>query len=295
MGGIYAREQGLPEPVWKAIYYQYLPIGVEADAPPSREQLGAGAITWAAVSLADKLDTFVSLTRAGEKATGSRDPFGLRRQMQGIVRILMDLPALTGIERDVPIEMLLDAASRTPAPGAEPAADAARAMSAFALERVRFVLEHRGFAIEVARAATSAAEVRPLRARRIAEALQAMRASADFQALAELFKRAKNITKDIPRGSVVERGVLTEPAEQALLTELDARRPRVDAALERRDYRAAFTEIAGLRAVVHTFFTDVFVMAEDPRLRQARLALVADLRNLIADLADISEIVSQTE
>ncbi len=103
MGGIYAREEGLPEAVWKAIYYQYLPIGVEADAPPSREQLGAAAVTWAAVSLADKIDTFVSLTSAGEKATGSRDPFGLRRQVQGAVRVLMDLPELAGVDREIAI------------------------------------------------------------------------------------------------------------------------------------------------------------------------------------------------
>ena len=57
MGGIYAREDGRPEEVWKAIYFHYLPVGVEADAPPTREQLGKAAITWAAVSLADKLDT----------------------------------------------------------------------------------------------------------------------------------------------------------------------------------------------------------------------------------------------
>src|SRR5205085_8422073 len=61
MGGIYAREEGLPEEVWKAIYFHYLPIAVEAEAPPSRAQLGKAAITWAAVSLADKLDTIVGL------------------------------------------------------------------------------------------------------------------------------------------------------------------------------------------------------------------------------------------
>ena len=72
--------------MWKAIYYHYLPIGVEADAPPSRAQLGAAAVTWAAVSLADKLDTVVGLFAAGERPTGSRDPFGLRRQAQGIVQ-----------------------------------------------------------------------------------------------------------------------------------------------------------------------------------------------------------------
>src|SRR6185436_5464284 len=72
MGGVYAREEGHPEQVWKAIYYQYLPIGVEADAPPTRTDLGAAAVTWAAVSLADKLDTLLGLFAAGEKASGSR-------------------------------------------------------------------------------------------------------------------------------------------------------------------------------------------------------------------------------
>ena len=71
MGGIYGREEGQPEQVWKAIYYHYLPVGVEADAAPSRAQLGQAAVTWAAVSLADKLDTVASLSRAGERATGS--------------------------------------------------------------------------------------------------------------------------------------------------------------------------------------------------------------------------------
>jgi glycyl-tRNA synthetase beta chain len=310
MGGIYARAQGLPEQVWKAIYYQYLPIGVEADSPPSREQLGVAAVVWAAVSLADKLDTFVSLSRAGEKATGSRDPFGLRRQMQGIVRLLMDLPALTGIDREVPLAALLDRAAAQ-APAADVAADGTpagglQAAMAFAGERVRYALEHRGFAVEVVRAATATGEgagvsahgLSPLRARRIAEALQGMRSSEDFQALAVLFKRVKNIAKELPAGSgpaVLDRDALTEPAERALLEELDARRPKVQAAVTRSDYRGAFVEIAPLRAAVDRFFTDVFVMAEDARLRQARLALMAGLRDLIVDLADISEIVSQTE
>lgn len=296
MGGIYAREEGQPEAVWKAIYHQYLPIGVEADAPPSREQLGAAAVSWAAVSLADKLDTFVALTRAGERSTGSRDPFGLRRQVQGAVRILMDLPALTGIDREIWIGPLV-ARAAAGAPAAWPpwTEEAAQAALAFALERVRFALEHRGLPVEVVRAATPAGDVSPLRARRVAEALQGMRASEDFQALAVLFKRVKNITKDIPAGAAIERAALSEPAERALLEEVDARRPRIRAAVSGSDYRAAFTEIAGLRAAVDRFFTEVFVMAEDARLRQARLALMADLRDLIVQLADISEIVSQTE
>jgi glycyl-tRNA synthetase beta chain len=301
IGGIYARQEGLPEPVWKAIYYQYLPIGVEADGPPTREQLGVAAISWAAVSLADKIDTFVSLSRAGERATGSRDPFGLRRQTQGAVRILMDLPQLTGIDREVWLGPLLrQAAAHAPDATAPWTPDAARAALAFALDRVRFALEQRGFAVEVVRAATPSGDVSPLRARRVAEAIQGMRASEDFQALAVLFKRVKNIaparepgprTIDVP----LDRSAIVEPAEVALLAELDARRPRIEAAAARSDYRAAFIEIAGLRAAVDRFFTEVFVMADDVRVRHARLTLMADLRDLILHLADISEIIPQTE
>jgi glycyl-tRNA synthetase beta chain len=299
IGGIYARHEGLPEQVWKAIYYQYLPIGVEADAPPSREQLGAAAVSWAAVSLADKVDTFVSLSRAGERATGSRDPFGLRRQMQGAVRVLMDLPQLTGIDREVWLGPLLArAAEAAPDAAAAWTAEAAQAALAFALERVRFALEHRGFAVEVVRAATPAGDVSPLRARRVAEAIQGMRASEDFQALAVLFKRVKNIAPASAaghRGEALDRTAIVEPAEVALLAELDARRPRIEAASARSDYRTAFVEIAGLRAAVDRFFTEVFVMADDVRVRHARLTLMADLRDLILHLADISEIIPQTE
>ena len=298
IGGIYARQQGLPEQVWKAIYYQYLPIGVEADGPPSRQQLGAAAVSWAAVALADKLDTFVSLSRAGERATGSRDPFGLRRQTQGAVRILMDLPELTGIDREVWLEPLLArAAAHAPDSTGPWTAEAAQAALAFAVERVRFALEQRGFPAEVVRAATPDGDVSPLRARRVAEAIRGIRASEDFQALAVLFKRVKNIAPRAgqdPAGPL-DRSALAEPAELALLAELDHRRPRVEAAAARSDYRAALIEIAGLRAAVDRFFTEVFVMADDVRVRHARLTLMADLRDLILHLADISEIIPQTE
>jgi glycyl-tRNA synthetase beta chain len=281
MGGIYAREQGLPEPVWKAIYFHYLPIGVEADAPPSREQLGSAAVAWAAVSLADKLDTVVGLLGAGEKVTGSRDPFGLRRQMHGIVRILMDLPELTGVDRELDLTQL----------SPEAQAD----VIGFAVERVRYALEQRAFPIEVVRAATSSAVVSPLRARRVAGALQTMRASADFQALAVLFKRVKNIARERTDTSPLEPAALTESAERALLDELASRRPRIAEAIAAADYKRAFSEIAGFRPAVDRFFTEVFVMVEDPRLRGARLALMAELRDLILGLADISEIIPQTE
>jgi glycyl-tRNA synthetase beta chain len=281
MGGIYAREQGMPEQIWKAIYFHYLPIGVEADASPSREQLGAAAVTWAAVSLSDKLDTVIGLLGAGEKVTGSRDPFGLRRQMHGIVRVLMDLPELTGLNRELDITRL--------------APDARADVLGFAAERVRYALEQRGFPIEIVRAATASQAVSPLRARRVAEALQAMRTSADFQALAVLFKRVKNIARERTDAAQPDPGALTEAAERALVDELTVRRPRIAQAIESADYKRALSDIAGFRPAVDRFFTEVFVMVDDHRVRNARLALMSELRDLILALADISEIVPQTE
>jgi glycyl-tRNA synthetase beta chain len=291
MGGVYARQEGQPEQVWKAIYHQYLPVGVEADAAPARADLGAAAVTWAAVSLADKLDTVSGLTYAGERATGSRDPFGLRRQMHGIVRILMDLPELTGIERELPVGPLVAKARQAfggdDGPG-EP-------IGGFAVERVRFALEQRGYPVEIVRAVTAAPDVAPLRARRVAAALQRMRTSEDFQALAVLFKRVKNIARELPDVPALDREALTEPAERALLAALDVARPDVEAAAARADYTRALTAIAALRPVVDRFFTEVFVMAEDARVRTARLTLMATLRDLILAIADISEIVPHTE
>jgi glycyl-tRNA synthetase beta chain len=214
--------------------------------------------------------------------------------MHGIVRILIDLPDLVGIDREVGIRALADkAAQAIPAQAGTWDSDA---VVGFAHERVRFVLEHRGLPGDVVRGATAAAgDVVPLKARRVAEALQALRTSADFQALAVLFKRVKNIARELADRGALDRSALTEPAEQALLQALDARRPKVLDASGRADYRQALTEIAGLRPAVDRFFTEVFVMADDARLRTARLTLMAELRDLILSLADISEIVPQTE
>ena len=96
-------------------------------------------------------------------------------------------------------------------------------------------------------------------------------------------------------GESLDREALNEPAERALLAAIDAARPRVEAAAAGADYARAFTEIAALRPVVDRFFTEVFVMAEDARVRTARLTLMATLRDMILALADISEIVPHTE
>ena len=171
MGGIYAREDGRPEEVWKAIYFHYLPVGVEATAPPTKEQLGKAAITWAAVSLADKLDTVIGMFAAGERPTGSRDPYGLRRAAQGIVRILVDLPELTGLDRRLALGDVGATAFAAGGFGATSGLD--EAFWSFMADRVRFVLEQRGYDTRNVRAVTHGdiAARRPLVAKRKLETL----------------------------------------------------------------------------------------------------------------------------
>jgi glycyl-tRNA synthetase beta chain len=286
MGGIYARAENLPEPVWKAIYYHYLPQSVEADAPPTRSQLGAGATTWAAVSLADKADTLASLFDAGEKPTGSRDPFGLRRQAHGLLKVLVDLPELTGLDRAVAVGQVLDLSG-----------EAAPALRTFVLERARYVLEQRGFEARNVRAVThgDVAALSPLIARRKLDVLPEFTSSPDFRQLATAFKRVRNIARELPPDASEDLSPLKEAAEVALREEIERRQQAIELAIAAGDYRRAFAEAAKFGPSVDTFFTDVFVMVDDYTLRTARLALMKRLESLILKLADISEIVAERQ
>jgi glycyl-tRNA synthetase beta chain len=305
MGGIYARHEGLPEEVWKAIYFHYQPVSVELEAPPTRAQLGKAAVTWAAVSLADKLDTVVGLFSAGEKPTGSRDPYGIRRAAQGFFKILIDLPELTGRPlRPTVKPFLVRAADLLGKPLNEWPEEHSGALYRFMPERLAFVLESRGFDIRNVRAVTSGrdlSEIRPADELQKLGVLPEFAATAEFQALAVAFKRAKNIsTKELSwtlREADMAQGMfdgLTEPAEITLLEEIRARGPVIERAVaEGRGFREAFAEASRFKAGVDRFFDDVLVMVPDLEVRQRRLLLLNRLVRLILKLADISEIVPE--
>ena len=302
MGGIYAREDGLGEPVWKAIYYHYLPVGVEASQGPTAAPLGTAALPWAAVSVADKLDTLVGLFAAGEQPTGTRDPFALRRAAQGLVKVLFDLPEIAGVTRHVALDVLVDEARRGYVEqGTVPdVGERSAGLEPFVVERLRFLLERRGYRADeigaVLPEGQGLAGLAPLSVRQRIDAVRAVRPSADFEPLAVLFKRATNIVKDVPpaapeqRDLTAVRAALQEPAEQALAAALDARRATIAAAVGQADYSRALLEVAALRPAVDRFFTEVFVMVDDAELRRARLGLLAALRDTVRDIADLSSI-----
>jgi glycyl-tRNA synthetase beta chain len=280
---------------------------VGVDAPPTRQHLGEAAVTWAAVSLADKLDTVVGMFYAGEKPTGSRDPFGLRRQAHGIFKILVDLPALTGLSARPTLDTLLAEAAKVFAPLEQWPAENRVAMNEFLLDRYRYVLEQRGFDVRNVRAVlqeTGFARLSPPDALKRLEALPEFTVSADFQKLAVAFKRVKNIARELGDGdydSAEQREsplaeLLKEPAEIALVQELERRGPAIDSVLKSgENLRRAFVEAAQFGPAVDRFFTEIFVMVEDAALRKARLRLMKRLEQQILRIADISEIVSETE
>jgi len=301
IGGIYAREEGQPEEVWKTIYFHYLPVGVEADTAPSRAQLGRAAATWAAVSLADRLDTLVGLFAAGEKPTGSRDPFGLRRAAQATVKVLSDLGATAGVSRGLGVKELVAWAFEPYLAVLQPQADWQRLLFDFLVERQSHLLERRGYRYDEIRAVLPehAEELRPAATLRRVEALSKARQQPAFEALAVLFKRVKNITRDFtaedgPVSFASLKDALREPAEQALLAELERLSPKIELAVEQDQHLAGMNHLAQLHGAVDRFFVDVLVMADDRRLRTARLTLLKTLKDMVLKAAgDISEIAPE--
>jgi glycyl-tRNA synthetase beta chain len=171
------------------------------------------------------------------------------------------------------------------------------AVTAFLIDRLRYLFEQRGFAYDELNAVLGrvAGVPDPLDTRRRLEALRGVRASADFEALAVAFRRVKNLSRELQGLAVDAVDRLTEPAEQALLAEFERRSVSIREAASARRYDQAFRIASGFRPAVDRFFTDVFVMVEDPVLRAQRLSLLRRLHELLLELADISEIVPKVE
>jgi glycyl-tRNA synthetase beta chain len=278
MGGLYAREAGHPEAVWKAIYEHYRPQSMEDDVPETLH----GAL----LSLSDKLDTIVGCFGMGVIPKGSRDPFALRRQAQGLVRILLEhrldftLPDLVELA-----EAGFEATRFQPGGRA--------GILDFLCQRVVFVCREQGISYDVMNAVAAVGMDQVFRTYQRATALQEIRRQVDFEALAIAFKRVKNIlsNQEFEKTPVVEQD-LEDQSEQKLYRDLKQMKPEVRKALDESDYLGALKRIARLRRPVDAFFEEVLVLTEDARLRNNRLRLLHDISELFLEIADISEIVS---
>jgi glycyl-tRNA synthetase beta chain len=301
MGGVYGRAEGQPEAVWKAIYHHYLPHGVEPDAPPTKAQLGKAALTWAALSIADKLDTLVALfLKAEEKPTGSRDPFGLRRAGHGLVKVLVDLESLTGLGvRPTLGPMIVQAKSLLGLPASITEAD--NQFLIFLMDRLRHLMEKRGLDYQEIQVATGLIE--RVQTANMADLFERARESKKLVGTevlakaAEAFTRAKKIVSQEwgngDRERVGESAGLQEPAEIALRSALDRMRSEVRTALGARQPARALQAIASVQPDVDKFFNEVRVVVPDERLKNARLSLLAEFRDAVNEFGDLTVLAAK--
>jgi glycyl-tRNA synthetase beta chain len=290
MGGLYLGAEGPARAdVARAVRWHYHPLSIDEAAAPKGSLDGQQAKIFAAVSLADKVDTLAGYFALGLTPKGSSDPFGLRRAALGVVRVLLEFwDAAAGKHpnlRELIKASLAGYASvvKAPSPTLE------ESLELFFLDRLQYVLEARGFEPDEVTAVLTTPAVNALDdvhdALLRVRALHGARADAreDFEHLAVAFKRAKNILSQAPAGPV-DTGLFQEPAER----DLHAAVGRLGA----RDgsYEDRLRALAGLRAPVDRFFDDVLVMAEDAKLRANRLGLLHETVSLFYRIADISKL-----
>lgn len=281
VGGLYAREEGYPESVWKAVYDQYLPLSADGTSPET--------VTGALLSIADKMDTVAGCFGIGLIPSGSKDPFGLRRLGQGIIKICFDhrlnlsLAALS----ETSLRLLAVRRSRDET---EARAD----LLGFLERRLRFLLQERGFQYDVINAVLASGSDDPYDALKRAEAVAAIRPEEEFEAISVAFKRVKNILTgqdEAREGESLQAGLLKEPTERALYDLFSEIRPRVDEEIGQLRYYEALKRIASMRRIVDKFFDDVLVMAPEADLRKNRLILLRKISGMYMRIADLSEIV----
>jgi glycyl-tRNA synthetase beta chain len=298
VGGLYARVQVLDEGLSEdarqcismAIYDHYKPESMDDSVPRTVE----GAV----LSIADKADSIAGMFALGLVPSGSKDPFGLRRQANGIVK--------TVAEHKLPISLhalMEDAKVRYR--GSEAGKKFAKdfkfddAVRGFFRERLEFYLRDvRGFAYDVVNAVLAADADDVVDARARAEAVSKVRTSADFDSISISFKRMKNILRQASEAGKevapqVNSALLQEEAERALAAQLPDAAQKVEALRADRNYEKALFEIGKLRPAIDHFFDKVMVMAEDAKVRANRLALLQTLLKEFSTIADFSEIVTE--
>ena len=298
VGGLYARvqqlDEGLPEAtrfaIADAIYDQYKPETMEDTLPRTTE----GAI----LSIADKADTIAGMFALGMQPTGSKDPFALRRQANGVIRIIAAKKLPLRIH-----QLFQDARESYRGTEAEKRFstknDPGKAIAEFVRERLEFYLRDAlGFKYDVVNAVLAAGSDDVVDAVARAAALSSVRSTADFEAISIAFKRMKNILRQAREAgkqpsTTINANALKEDAERTLAGLLPETAKKVEALRGARDYDTALSEIAKLRPAIDQFFDQVMVMVDDENLRANRLALLETLTREFSTIADFSEIVTE--
>lgn len=279
MGRYYALADGLDAEVAEAIREQYLPRGAGDDLPATQ--------TGMSLSLADKLETLCGIFAVGQKPTGTKDPFGLRRAAIGVLRII--------IERKLSLDLtqLIGAALAQQSVAVKP--ETAAEVYGYIMERLRgYYLEGAELSVttEMFDAVLANRPTSPLDFDQRLRALVRFLKLSDAQSLATANKRINNILKKL-EGSIsgeVHADKFVEAAEKELYAQLQSAEADTAPLFASRNYADALTRLATLRPAVDQFFDKVMVMADEEAVRNNRLALLSRLRAVFLQVADLSRL-----
>ncbi len=278
MGAIYASLTGEDERVARAIGELYLPRRL-GDALP-------GTTEGALLALAEKADNLAASFGLGHVPTGSEDPYALRRQVLGMLLILLDRGFDLSISR-----MVHEAAAdlEAEAHGFDWTPEAESAFGEFTRSRERVFFTEAGYRYDLVEAVLAVDWDVPVSAGRRLDALVAARETGLLARLYTAFERCHNLSRG--HGSTdVDPDLLAEAPEEELYRELEKAGPEVEVSLSRLDFAGALDALEPLCAPVDTLFDEVLVMAEDPQLRDNRLSLLARVDALFNRVADFSEL-----
>ncbi len=276
IGRYYAERAGESAAIAEAMAEQYLPRQAGDQLPET--PLGQ------ALALADRLDTLVGVFAIGQRPSGVKDPYGLRRAAIAVLRLLIEIP----LELDLN-SLLHHSAAAFPA--SIGAASVVPEVLSYCLERLGAYYQDQSIAGDRVAAVLSLGLSVPADIDRRVHAVEAFSRLPESTALAAANKRIANILKKAPAaGRQLDAEALCEPAEQELARALAAMEDTLEPQLASGDYAGALIALAGLRDPVDAFFDAILVMAEDPQLRNNRLALLERLQRLFLRIADIAKL-----
>jgi glycyl-tRNA synthetase beta chain len=276
MGRQYALASGEDPRVADAILEHYMPRFAGDKLP--------GTLEGVCVGIADRIDTITGCFFVGLIPSGSEDPYGLRRQSVAILNILLE----RGLRLSL-ADLIAEACKAYDLPKQDKTGVGSDTLDFFR-QRLAGILASEGIRSDVVDAALSVGFDDPLIAREKVRALDGLRLSEDYQPLVTALKRAGNILPKDFTGTV-KKSILTLDAEKALDTAFMEIKDRVTEKTAMLDFRGALADIASLRKPVDAFFDTVMVMDKDAEVKANRLALLAGVTRLFAEIADFSRLV----
>jgi len=261
MGMYYSQKQGEEEEISRSIYEHYLPKTAEDNIP----ETNLGTL----LALADKLDTVISFIKIGELPKPSADPFGIRRNAIGIVRLLVEKEIDLDLRKVIDDESILD----------------------FILSRLESYLQSKGYKTDIINAVLSLKDGNIYRNYLKVKALSQLRNLPDYENVIMVFKRVGNIIPEDFKFSNVDVNLLVSEPEKELYKKFIEIKDKFKQFIENKDYDKALGLMLELKPYIDRFFDNVMIMVEDEKLKNNRLSLLKEINDLFRNIADFTKLI----